>query len=454
MKFIFPFFILLFTHAHGQAPKPVLTKDFWNNPSFVRSFMGDYGFRSEIEPKISKSEQSVLREVVAKAENQLVEAILYLEGKVDQKSSPALDYALGSMYYQNGRLTAASQSYQKAIEKFPSFLRAHKNLGLVQLNLGNLDQASKSLIKAIALGDGDGITYVALGYCHLSLERFLSAENAYRMALLFLPESKDARNGLVNCFLYTERFPEALALLDELLEKDPNDTFCHRARAQVLQALQKEKKAVVALETMKRMGKLKLSDFMVLGDLYHNLELYDQSLQVYEEAIQKKQKLPLLNYVRVARILIGRGSYQDGFSYLEKIELNFGKGYSEEDEKKIRLLQAEVLRATGKDQKASDILLDLAKKFPLDGKIHFILGQIAWKKNEFVEAELRFERAAKDPEQESSALLEHARMLVSNQDYEKAVGLLERVQDINPQKRVEKYLNSVSNLLISSRIRL
>ena len=112
------------------------------------------------------------------------------------------------------------------------------------------------------------------------------------------------------------------------------------------------------------------------------------------------------------------------------------------------------MRATGKDQKASDILLDLAKKFPLEGKIHFILGQIAWKKNEFVEAELRFERAAKDPEQESSALLEHARMLVSNQDYEKAVGLLERVQDINPQKRVEKYLNSVSNLLISSRIRL
>ena len=79
--------------------------------------MGDYGFRSEIEPRISKSEQSVLREVVAKAENQLVEAILYLEEKVEDKSSPALDYALGSMYYQNGRLTAASQSYQKAIQK-------------------------------------------------------------------------------------------------------------------------------------------------------------------------------------------------------------------------------------------------------------------------------------------------------------------------------------------------
>lgn len=40
--------------------------------------MGDYGFRSEVEPRISKSEQFVLREVRAKAENQLDEAIEYL----------------------------------------------------------------------------------------------------------------------------------------------------------------------------------------------------------------------------------------------------------------------------------------------------------------------------------------------------------------------------------------
>lgn len=450
------FVLILFFYSHfvlALPPKPELTRDFWNNPSFVKSFMGDYGFRSEIEPRISKTEQSVLAEVVAKAENQLGEAIIYLENKVDEKSSPALDYALGTMYYQNGRLTAAVKAYQNAINKFPDFLRAHKNLGLVQLNLGNLEPASRSLTKAISLGDGDGVTYVALGYCHLSLGRFLSAENAYRMALLLLPESKDARNGLVNCFLYTERFQEALALLNELLDKDPNDAFCNRARAQVLQSLNKEKEATVALETLRRMKKLKPLDFLILGDLYHNLELYDQSLKVYEEAIQNQQKLPLKNYIRVARILINRGSYLDGFSYLEKIEKNFGMGFSVEDEKQIKLLQAEVLRATGKDPEASSILVELSKNFPLDGKIHFLLGQLAWKNDEFVEAEIRFQRAQKDPDQEVQALVEYARMLVSYQKYQKAVDLLEKAQAMSPQKRVEKYLTSVKNLLISSRIR-
>ena len=70
--------------------------------------MGDYGFRSEVEPRIDKSEQFILREVV-KAENQLEDAIQYLESKINDKTSAALDFALGTMYYQMGRLTGPSK---------------------------------------------------------------------------------------------------------------------------------------------------------------------------------------------------------------------------------------------------------------------------------------------------------------------------------------------------------
>ena len=55
--------------------------------------MGDYGFRSEVEPRISKSESFLLREVIAKSENNLEEAIVYLEEKIENDSSAALDFA-------------------------------------------------------------------------------------------------------------------------------------------------------------------------------------------------------------------------------------------------------------------------------------------------------------------------------------------------------------------------
>ena len=83
--------------------------------------MGDYGFRTEIEPRISKAESFIIREVIAKSENQLEEAIAYLEEKIEDDSSAALDFALGTMYYQSNRLTRSAQAYSQAIEKFPSF---------------------------------------------------------------------------------------------------------------------------------------------------------------------------------------------------------------------------------------------------------------------------------------------------------------------------------------------
>ncbi|MDA8774986.1 tetratricopeptide repeat protein [Opitutales bacterium] len=438
----------------SNAPSYELTQDFWNNPNFVRSFMGDYGFRTEVEPRYSKTEQTILREVIAKAENQMDEAIIYLEKKLNSESSAALDFALATMYYQRGRLTRSSESYNTAIQKFPSFLRAHKNLGFVKLGLGQYEEAASSFSKSISLGEGDGVTYVALGYCYYALEKFVSAENAYRMGILLFPESKDARNGLVNCLLETSRFPEALALLDELLSQEPENVFCHRARASALQGLGNEKDAAVALEALRRMGNLNNNDLIRLGDLYHNLNLYELSLKNYERAIADNEKLPIQKYVRVASILMNRGSYSDCFSYLEKIEATFGQSYSPQNEKDVLLLKAEVLKATGKPEESFDILKDVVAKHPLEGKALIMLGQHAWNEQDHTLAELYFERASKIEDIEVSALIEHGRMLVSIRDYEKAVRLLERAQEISPQARVARYLESIRNLLLTARIRL
>ena len=54
--------------------------------------------RSEIEPRLSKAESLIIREAIAKRENQLDEAIAYLEENLDEDSSAALDFALGTMF--------------------------------------------------------------------------------------------------------------------------------------------------------------------------------------------------------------------------------------------------------------------------------------------------------------------------------------------------------------------
>ena len=435
----------------AKAPLPELTQGFWNDPAFVRGFMGDYGFRSEVEPRVDKAEQFILREVVAKAENQMEDAIIYLEKKITNETSAALDFALATMYYQLGRLTPSEQTYEKALKKFPSFLRAKKNLGFVQLSLGKLDAASRNLAQAISLGEADGISYVALGYCHLSLGRVVSAENAYRMGILLHPESTDARNGLVNCLLSTNRYAEALALLNELLELKPNDLFCHKARASALQGLGQEAEAAVALETLRRMNQLDAAGILSLGDIYHNLGLHEHSLTSYQQALAKKEKLSLNRYARAAKVLINRGSYGACFKYLEEIEKIFGQGFSKEDERIIRMLQAEVRIATGKRKEAAQILEDVIQKRPLDGEALLLSARLANEELDYARAALRFERAAKLSEFEVEALIGHARMLVGTKDYQKAADLLERAQSLEPQPRVARYLQAVNNLNLSAR---
>ena len=452
MKNILFFFALISgITAFGKAPTFQLTNDFWNNPTFVRSFMGDYGFRSEIEPRISKSESFILREVIAKSENNLDEAIGYLEEKIEDDSSAALDFALGTMYYQSNRLTRSAQAYGKAIEKSPSFLRAHKNLGLVNVSLENLQSATKHLAKAISLGENDGSTFIALGYCHLSLDRLVSAENAYRMGLLLFPGSTDGLNGLINCLDQAGRYVEALNLLDELLKNDPQNTRYLQARASALGSLGKEKEAAVTLDLLRRMGALKTQELVILGDLYHNLNLYNLSLDAYQEALARNNKLSLPQYIRIAQTLIQRSSYQEGFAYLEKIEKEFGEGRSKEERKLINLLKAEVLQATGKNQQATEILREVVNQHPLEGRALIQLGQLAWKSGAHEYAIIQFQRAAKIDQFENLALIEHARLLVFLRKYQQAANLLERALVIKQEKRIEKYLTAINNLALSAR---
>ena len=226
------------------------------------------------------------------------------------------------------------------------------------------------------------------------------------MGTLLSPDSKYAQNGLVNCLIETSRFPEALALLDELLATQPEDVICHRARVHALQGLGKEREAAVAMETLKRMGQLKTQDLLNLGDLYHNLNLYELSLQNYQLAIEKKERISLHRYVRAASILMNRASYEDCFQYLEKIQQILGSNFTPEDERKVLLLKAEVLQATGQTKESTAILRKIVEMHPLEGKALIMLGRHAWQDKDYVLASLHFERASKIDEFEAQLMEE------------------------------------------------
>ena len=131
-----------------------------------------------------------------------------------------------------------------------------------------------------------------------------------------------------------------------------------------------------------------------------------------------------------------------------------GSNFTPEDERKVLLLKAEVLQATGQTKESTAILRKIVEMHPLEGKALIMLGRHAWQDKDYVLASLHFERASKIDEFEAPALIEHGRMMVGIRNYEKAVRLLERAEDIDPQPRISRFLESIRNLLLTARVRL
>jgi tetratricopeptide (TPR) repeat protein len=190
---------------NAQSGTGSIASDMWNDPDFIKTFTGSYGFLAGAEPKISDEEKEALRDLIDLIKASPKVAIQQLQPQINESSSAAFDFILANLYFQDGNLPKAEEYYSNAIRKHPDFRRAYKNLGLVQVQDGNFDSAIKTISKSLELGAVDGRAYGLLGYGYLTQQRYYPAETAYRQAILMQPDITDWKVGLARCLLETQR---------------------------------------------------------------------------------------------------------------------------------------------------------------------------------------------------------------------------------------------------------
>ncbi len=152
------------TTASAQG-KPWSGSSIVRDPEWQARFMGSYGFLSGAEPDVKPSELEVLKEVIEVMKSSPRTAATVLESRTGGGSSAALDFILANLRFQNGQLPEAIESYELALSKFPDFRRAHKNLGLLMVQVNEFAGATEHLTRAIELGERDGRAFGLLGYC-------------------------------------------------------------------------------------------------------------------------------------------------------------------------------------------------------------------------------------------------------------------------------------------------
>ena len=160
-------------------------------------------FLKEREPEMTAEEYALYEKVVSMLATKPDFALRLLEGMMSDKEtpSPAFQFILGNAYYSAGQNDKAETSYRQAVERYPNFLRAWNNLGILYHTTERYAEAAKCFSKSVVLGDRDATTFGLLGY---DLERegnIVSAEMSYMEALAAAPDNDEWKEGLLRIYI-------------------------------------------------------------------------------------------------------------------------------------------------------------------------------------------------------------------------------------------------------------
>jgi tetratricopeptide (TPR) repeat protein len=408
--------------------------------------LGSYGFASEAEPRMTPEEQATYRDkIVPLLREDPKKALPELQSLAKPGASAVFDFTLGNIYFQNEDLTNAVKHFEVALAKFPDYRRAQKNLAFALVRDGKYAEAIKPLTRTIALGGADGKVYGLLGFALLSQGLNVSAEGAYRQALVFEPENLDFKLGLVKSSIGTGNYDYALALLEEMINQYPDRESFWTLQANLYIQKEQPAKAAISLEMVRRLGKATPQSLYLLGDLYMTQESRDLALGAYLEALDKDNGQNPAKALRPAQILVSRGAWAEARQLFDKIHSS-ATPLSGADELKLLKLESKVAMSTGAGEKAIATLEQIIQKDPLDAEALLLAGDYYAKNGQKEKAEFRYDTAAGISGFEADAYVKHAQLLVQSQKYSQAAELLKKAQKFKPRDNVQRYLEKVEQL--------
>lgn len=420
----------------------------WNDPAFRKQFTQSYMAEMDIEPRLTEPERETMLKVLDLiAADKADEAIALLKKSLNEASAAVFDFTLGNLYFQKNQLDEAARMYEAAVKKHDKFRRAWRNLGILYSRRGEFARALPALSRVIELGGSDATTCGLLGLSYTAVGNHLSAESAFRMAILLDPATLDWKTGLARCLLIQERFTDAAALCRQLLDISPDQVDLWRLQAKAYLGLNQPLRAAEIYELINQLGQPTADVCCRLGDIYFREGLPDIALQSWLRAMELDPAVcekPALSW---ARDLAARGAFEEMGELIEHMERIYGSHLNEEDPGGLRKLRARLALADASETDEDVHLLEeIVSVNPLDGEALILLGQHCGRTGDREQAVFYFERAAAIEACEARAKVCHAQLLIKKGRYEEALPLLKRAQQIDPRDKIRQYLEQVERI--------
>ena len=404
-----------------------------------------YQFLRNREPVMTGVEYSLYETIIPMVFEQPDYAIRLLETMIsdEEPESPAFEFVLGNMYFMQDRLVSAEARYMSAVKRYPEFLRAWFNLGVMRFTMARYAEAIPCFTKVIALGDREAETLGLLAYCLQRTGNGLVAEMAYMQALTAEPDNIELVEGLLKLYLQNGNRVRAEALLRQGLRLDPGDGEKYLLYAKSLQEDGRLMQAIVVLEMADSFDLLDEEGLLYLGNLQVQNKLFPEAVASYRKVIDLNPDLGVDRLLTYARMLVGDGRLDEAEAILSGLEEQL------DQRTRIPFLRAasEIAFARSDWVQARRRLEEMLSVAPLDGEGLVRLGQVHQMEGDLARAELVLERAYRLEDSRYRASLELANLAVRNRRIDRSITYLEQAIRLEESAELREHLERMKALV-------
>jgi predicted Zn-dependent protease len=406
-------------------------------------------FLKEREPEMTAEEYALYEKVVAMLSTRPEFALKLLEAMMNDKAppSPAFEFILGNAYYAAGQTDNAETRYRSAVKRYPSFLRAWNNLGVLYYTGGKFAEAVPCFSKSVALGDREPTTFGLLGYSLEQQGNVVAAEMAYLQALAGDPNNADWMDGLLRIYIQGRQYGRVESLVTNLIKGHPTETRYWLTYANILLEQNRKLEAIALLEAAAGTGVAGPDELNLLADLYAEQKLIPEAVAIYQKVLVPSPALGERKLLQLAQVLIADGKLPQARAVLDSLKPDLTS------EGRITYLQtqSDYLAAQKKWPEARQKLEELLKLSPLNGMALLRLGRTYAEEDNLPRATFAFEAAAQIPECAYRASLELANIELKNRHYDRSVEYLERALRIEKTAAIEDYLARIRTLITTNK---
>jgi tetratricopeptide (TPR) repeat protein len=413
-------------------------------PEFQKRFVASYGVLEDREPELQELEISLLEKIGPMVEENPEFAKSMLEGMLGEETpaTATFNFILANLYFNGGALEDALAEYDRAIEKFPTFRRAWKNLGMLKTRNADYEGAVEALVRCIELGDTSPDTYGTAAYGHLRVGNLMAAELAYNAAVMLEPNNIEWIEGKAQAMISGKRFREAVPLLEELLKRNPQRAIYRTFLANVYVETEQFLKAAQVFELMHSMGEGDMATRLQLANIYSLQGMYDLSVDTFVAA-QRADLVSLLPQVlTTVRYLLEMEELEQAKRLFANLG-PLGPLWSSENRTRYLLLESSFAARAGESQLVEAKLVEALENDPTEGEALVRLGSIHAERGEKAKAMFFFERAYSSENHEYDALILASEVLIGSKRFGESLDLLQRALNKQPTSELKLLIDQV-----------